>query len=71
MIRRQACLLADRRHWPPDGKAYDVLEGDHPAIDDRQTGGDAARLDGFTVVAAEAGAGRVMEYEATLMQSTA
>jgi hypothetical protein len=65
MIRWGACLRADRHHRSPDGKAYDVFEGDHPAVDDGQAGSDAARPDGFTIVAAEASPRRVEEREAT------
>jgi predicted nicotinamide N-methyase len=55
-------LLAGRH--PMDGEAYDVFEGHHPAVDDRQAGGDAAGLDLLAVVAAAAGAARVIEREA-------
>src|SRR5262249_49199706 len=39
--------------------------GDHPAVDDRQAGGNAARLDMFAVVAAEAGAASKPQDEPT------
>jgi hypothetical protein len=65
MIRRRVLLFADCRHRPADGEAHDVFEGDHPAVDDRQAGRDAAGLDLFAVEAAEAGAARVVEREAT------
>jgi hypothetical protein len=39
-----------------DGEACDVFEGHHPAVNDRQAGGDAVGLDLLAVVAAEAGA---------------
>src|SRR5262249_34450662 len=35
-------------------EAHDTLEGHHPAVDDRQAGGDATRLDILAVVAADA-----------------
>jgi predicted nicotinamide N-methyase len=52
------------RHWPADGEAHDVFESDHPAVDDRQAGRDAAGLDLVAVVAAEAGAARIVQREA-------
>jgi len=68
MIRRRVCLFANRRHRPADGEAHDVFEGDQPAVDHRQAGGDAASLDLFAVVAAEAGAARVVERETAATQ---
>src|SRR6266849_6754559 len=65
MIRRRAHLFADRHHRATNGEAHDIFEGEHPAVDDRQAGGDAACLDGLTVVAAEAGAARVVQSETT------
>jgi hypothetical protein len=56
MIGRRARLFTDRHHRSADSKGHDVLECDHPAVDDRQAGGNAGRLDMFAVVAAEAGA---------------
>jgi hypothetical protein len=49
-----AWVFADRPHRPPDGEAHDIFEGDYPAVDDRQIGGDAAGLDPLAVIAAEA-----------------
>jgi hypothetical protein len=63
MIGRRARLLADRHHRSTDREAHDVFEGNHPAVDDRQAGGNAARLDGLTVVTEEPGAARVGQSE--------
>jgi len=63
MIGRQACLLADRHHRPIDCKPHDVFEGNHPAVDDRQAGRDATRLDMFAVIAAEAGTASEVQNE--------
>ena len=60
MIRRRARFFADRRHRSADREAHDVLEGDHPAVDDRQAGGDATGFDLLTFVPAEAGATRIV-----------
>jgi hypothetical protein len=71
MIGRRACLLADRHHRSADREADDVFEGHHPAVDDRQAGGDAACLEGLAVVAAETSAAPELKCKATIMRSTA
>src|SRR6266853_2697668 len=64
VIGRQACLLADRHHRATDREAHDVFEGHHPAVDDWQAGGDAARFKRLAVVAAETSAAPEIECEA-------
>lgn len=63
VIRRRVRGFADRWHRPTDCKAHDVFEGDHPAVDDGQAGDDATGLDPLAVVAAEAGATRIVQRE--------
>ena len=58
MIGRRARFFADRRHRSARGKAHDLFEGDHPAIDDRQARGDATGRYLVVVVAAKARAAR-------------
>ena len=58
-MRRRVRGIAGRWHRPTDCKAHDVFEGDHPAVDDRQIGGDATGFDRLAVVAAEASATRI------------
>jgi hypothetical protein len=60
LIRPRARFFADRHHRPTDGEAHDVFEGDQPAVDDRQAGGDATGFDLLAVVPAEAGAMRIV-----------
>ncbi len=64
MIGRRTRLLADCPHRSTDSEAHDVFEGHHPAIDNRQAGGDAACLEGLAVVATETSAAPEMECEA-------
>jgi hypothetical protein len=63
MTRWWTHLFADRDHRPTDGEAHNVFEGRRSAVDDRHTSCDAASLDLLAVVAAEAGAARVIESE--------
>ena len=65
MIRRRARFFADRRHRPADREAHDVLEGDHPAVDDWQAGGDATGFDLLAVISAQSRATRIVENKAT------
>src|SRR5262249_13254686 len=65
MIGRRACLFADCHHRSTDRKARDIFEDHHPAVDDRQAGGNAGRLDMFAVVAAEASAASKPQDEPT------
>src|SRR5579863_6680527 len=53
MVGRRRWRLADRDHRPVDREPGKGGEVDHPAIDDRQAGGDAGGLYGLAVVAAE------------------
>ena len=63
MVRRRVRGFADRWHPPTDCKAHDVFEGDHPAVDDGQASDDATGLHPLAVVAAEAGATRIVQRE--------
>jgi hypothetical protein len=60
MIRRRARFFADRRHRPAYREAHDVLESDHPAVDDWQAGGDATGFHLLAVVPAEASSMRIV-----------
>jgi hypothetical protein len=71
MIRRRARFFADRRHRSADREAHDVLEGHHPAVDDRQARGDATGFDLLAVIPAQARAMRIVENKATIMQCSA
>jgi hypothetical protein len=61
---RRVCVSADRHHRPVDGEAHDLVEVDHPAVDDRQAGFDAAGFDTVAVVVAEARAVAEVQDEA-------
>ena len=65
MKGRRTRLLADRHHRSTDSEVHDIFEADHPAVDDRQAGSNAARLDMFAVVAAEAAPASKPQHEAT------